>query len=122
MFELAPSQKELQMRARAFAEKELPERAAEIDDSQEYPWDIVKKLTGAGFVGMTIPKQLGGHGLGYLETVLAIEEMAKKCGVTARIVVETNMGAISAILAYGSDEQKKLAATLVLDGEFFPIV
>lgn len=117
MFQLEKSQQELQLRARAFAQAELPDRAPEIDESQEYPWDIVEKLTRAGFVGMTIPEEFGGQGLGYLETVLVIEEMAKKCGVTARIAVETNMGAISAIMAYGSKEQKKLAAGLVLEGD-----
>lgn len=117
MFQLTPDQQELQMRARAFADGELPARAAEIDESTDYPWDIVEKLTKAGFVGMTIPVEQGGQGLGYLETVLVIEEMAKKCGVTARIAVETNMGAIGAIMAYGSDEQKRLAADLVLAGD-----
>jgi alkylation response protein AidB-like acyl-CoA dehydrogenase len=52
-----------------------------------------------------------------LDAVLLIEEMAKECGVTGRIAVEANMGAISAIMAYGSDEQKKLAADLVLAGD-----
>jgi len=46
-----------------------------------------------------------------------IEEMAKVCSVTARIVVETNMGAISTVMAYGTDAQKKLAAQLVLEGD-----
>ncbi|RME99009.1 MAG: acyl-CoA dehydrogenase, partial [Alphaproteobacteria bacterium] len=117
MFELTAPQNELKLRARAFAERELAARAAEIDESQEYPWDIVEKLTRAGFVGMTIPETYGGQGLGYLEAVLVIEEMAKKCGVTARIVVETNMGAIGAINAYGSKAQKKLACDLVLAGD-----
>ncbi len=117
MFDLDERQKELQLRARAFAEAELPKRAAEVDASEDYPWDIVGKLTQAGFVGMTIPEDLGGQGLGYLEAVLVIEEMARKCGVSARIVVETNMGAISAILAYGSEEQKALACELVLGGD-----
>ncbi len=117
MFQFEKSQQDLRLRARTFAQGELPDRAAEIDDSQEYPWDIVEKLTRAGFVGMTIPEEFGGQGLGYLETALVIEEMAKKCGVTARIAVETNMGAISAIMAYGSKEQKQLAAGLVLDGD-----
>ena len=49
--------------------------------------------------------------------MLVIEEMAKCCTVTARIVVETNMGAISTVMAYGNDEQKKLAASLVLSGD-----
>jgi len=46
-----------------------------------------------------------------------VEEMAKKCGVTGRIAVEANMGAISAVMAYGTDEQKKIAAELVLSGD-----
>ena len=117
MFELTKDQKELQLRARTFAETELVGRAAEIDESQEYPWDIVEKLTKAGFCGMTVPEAYGGQGLTYLHTVLVIEEMAKICAVTARIVVETNMGAISAILAYGSDEQKKLSTEMVLAGD-----
>jgi len=117
MFELSKSQKDLQLRARAFAEAELPRRAAEVDDTQEYPWDNVEKLTKAGFMGMTIPREYGGQGLGYLDTVVVVEEMAKKCGVTGRIVIEANMGAIGAIGAYGSHEQKKLAADLVLAGD-----
>ena len=49
--------------------------------------------------------------------MLAVEEMAKSCTVTSRIVVETNMGAISSVMAYGSEAQKKLAARLVLAGD-----
>jgi alkylation response protein AidB-like acyl-CoA dehydrogenase len=77
----------------------------------------VKALTGAGFVGMTIPENLGGQGRSFLDAVLVIEEMAKCCTVTARIVVETNMGAISTVMAYGTAEQKTLAAGLVLSGD-----
>ena len=55
--------------------------------------------------------------LGYLDAVLVIEEMAKVCGVTGRIVVEANMGAIGAIMKYGTESQKKLAAELVLAGD-----
>ena len=92
-------------------------RAAEIDASEQYPWDIAKALTEARFVGMTIPQAYGGQGCSYLDAVLVIEEMAKCCTVTARIAVETNMGAISTVMAYGSDEQKRLAAGLVLSGD-----
>jgi alkylation response protein AidB-like acyl-CoA dehydrogenase len=66
---------------------------------------------------MTIPMALGGQGRSFLEAVLVIEEMAKSCTVTGRIVVETNMGALSTVMAYGSEEQKKLAARLVLEGD-----
>jgi alkylation response protein AidB-like acyl-CoA dehydrogenase len=47
---------------------------------------------------MTIPEAYGGKGLSYLDAVLVIEEMAKACTVTARIVVETNMGAIATVM------------------------
>src|SRR5207237_8007174 len=74
-------------------------------------------LTDAGFVGLTIPVVYGGQGRSFLDAVLVIEEMAKCCTVTARIVVETNMGAISTVIAYGTKEQKELAASLVLAGD-----
>jgi alkylation response protein AidB-like acyl-CoA dehydrogenase len=116
-FRLSPAQEELRDRARSLAEQEIAPRAAEVDRSEEYPWDNVKALNAAGFFGMTIPEDYGGGGLGYLDAALVIEEMAKVCGVTGRIAVEANMGAIGAIMAYGSEEQKRLAAGLVLSGD-----
>src|SRR5690606_26970966 len=71
----------------------------------------------AGFLGMTIPTEYGGRGASFLDVVLVAEEVAKACTVASRIVVETNMGAISTVMAYGSEEQKKLAAKLVLNGD-----
>src|SRR5690242_2899262 len=114
---LSSEQLALQARARDFAQSIARPRAAEIDATERYPWDIVKALTEAHFVGMTIPTAYGGEGRSFLDAVLVIEEMAKCCTVTARIVVETNMGAISTVMAYGSEEQKKLAASLVLAGD-----
>ena len=69
-FELTDAQSELQIRARVLAETQIAARAAEIDDSREYPWDNVAALTEAGFMGMTIPVEYGGHGLGYLDLSL----------------------------------------------------
>jgi butyryl-CoA dehydrogenase len=92
-------------------------RGAEIDQSGEYPWDVVEALTQSGFMGMTIPKEFGGQGLSFLDAVLVIEELARSCTVTARIVVEANMGAISTVMAFGSDAQKQRAADLVLKGD-----
>ncbi|HEY4981602.1 MAG TPA: 3-sulfinopropanoyl-CoA desulfinase [Pseudolabrys sp.] len=107
----------LQARARAFSQDIVRPRAAAIDRDEQYPWDIVKTLGEAGFLGMTMPKALGGQDRSFLDAVLVIEEMAKSCTVTARIVVETNMGAISTVMAYGSEAQKQLAARLVLEGD-----
>ena len=117
MFELSAAQEDLRQRAQALAREVIAGRAARIDQSEDYPWDNVEALTEAGFMGMTIPEAYGGAGLGFLETVLVVEEMAKVCGVTARIVVEGNMGGIAAIMKYGSEAQKRLAADLVLDGD-----
>ncbi|MFX4223928.1 MAG: acyl-CoA dehydrogenase family protein [Thalassobaculum sp.] len=91
-FALTPAQEELRARARDLAETVIAPRAAEVDRSEQYPWDNVKALTEAGFMGMTVPKELGGKGYSFLDVVLVIEEMAAQCGVTGRIVVEGNMG------------------------------
>src|SRR6476659_5959513 len=116
-YELTPTQRKLQAQARELARGHVAERAAEIDRSEEYPWDNIALLKEAGFLGMTIPPGYGGIGASYLDAVLVIEEMAKWCGITGRIAVEANMGAIGAIMKYGSDAQKRLAADLVLSGD-----
>jgi hypothetical protein len=116
-FELTPAQRALQADARKLARGQIAERAAEIDRSEQYPWDNVALLREAGFFGMTIPAAYGGRGASYLDAVLVIEEVAKSCGITGRIIVEANMGAIGAIMTYGSEAQKRLAAELVLGGD-----
>lgn len=116
-FHLTPEQEALRERARQLAHAKMAPRAAEIDRTEAYPWDHVATLREAGFLGMTIPRTLGGQGRSYLDAVLVIEEMAKCCGPSGRIVVETNMGAIGAVLKYGTPDQKKLAADLVLAGD-----
>ena len=117
MFELSTAQLELQARARELAQGRFAATAAETDRTEAYPWDNVELLRQGGFMGMTLPKSLGGQGLSYLDTVLVIEEMAKACATMGRITVEANMGAIGAIAKYGTPEQLKLAAELVLAGD-----
>lgn len=117
MFYLTDDQKMLRDAARRLARDKIAPRAAEVDRTEAYPWDNVRLLTEAGFMGMTIPREYGGQGLGYMDAILVVEEMAKVCGVTGRIVVEANMGAIGAVMKYGSEAQKKLAAGLVLNGD-----
>ena len=117
MFELSAIQKQLQANAREFAKKEIAPRAAEVDRSEKYPWKNIELLTNQGFMGMTIPKEYGGPGRNFLEANLVVEEMAAYCGPTGRIAVEANMGAISAVMHYGTDFQKRLAADLVLAGD-----
>ena len=115
--ELSSQQLALKEKAAALSNGLLRKRGAEIDQSREYPWDIVEVLKAERFMGMTIPEEYGGQGRSFLDTVLIIEEMARSCTVSARIVVEANMGAISTVMAYGTDAQRKRAADLVLAGD-----
>ncbi len=117
MYDLTDAQLELKARAHELTESKLHERAAKHDESEEYPWDTIKDLVDQDFMGMTIPKEYGGPGLGFLEAALVIEEVSRACGSTGRIVTEGNMGAIAAIMAFGSEEQKKISAELVLAGD-----
>ena len=114
---LSSDQIKLQARVRELAAGPVARRAAEVDRTEQYPWDNVELLKDAKLLGMTIPQQYGGQGRNWLDAVLVIEALSSACSVTGRIAVETNMGAISAVMAYGSDEQKKLAADMVLSGD-----
>jgi alkylation response protein AidB-like acyl-CoA dehydrogenase len=92
-------------------------RAAQWDKTRSYCWENVADLAAAGIMGMTIPTEYGGKGASYHDAVVVIEEIARACTLSARIVVEANMGGISAVMAYGTEEQKQFAAPLVLAGD-----
>src|SRR6516225_5318240 len=115
--ELSSQQLGLKAKAASLSNGLIRNRAAQIDQSREYPWDAVEALKSERFMGMTIPTEYGGQGRRFLDTVLGDEEMARSCTVSARIVVEANMGAISTVMAYGTDAQRKRAAELVLAGD-----
>jgi len=116
-FDLPASTQALQARARRVAQEEIAPHAVETDRTEQYPWHCVEILKREGFLGMTIPVEYGGQGASYLDAVVLIEEMAQACSTTGRICVETNMGALGAIMKYGSERQKRLAAGLVLSGD-----
>src|SRR5205807_8514362 len=97
MFPSTPGQETLRARARELADTRFAERAARWDATEEYPWDNVKDLVAAGFMGMTVPASYGGGERPLLDVVLVIEEIARACGVTARIVVEGNLGTVGEI-------------------------
>jgi alkylation response protein AidB-like acyl-CoA dehydrogenase len=90
-------------------------RAAHWDREHEYPRENVETLRRAGLLGMTIPKRFGGAERPLIDAVLAIETIARYCGVTARIVVETNMGALGCVMAYGTEAQQRETARRILE-------
>ena len=116
MSDLSDAEARLRARARELAQ-DAAAQAAATDKSEQYPWPMVARMAEAGFTGLTIPKEWGGPGLSYFDAVLVIEEFSKACAVCGRIAVEANMGAVGAIMAYGTPAQKKLAAELVLAGD-----
>jgi hypothetical protein len=116
-FGLTAEQRALQGRARALADSVFRARASRWDEAEEYPWDNVKDLVRAGFMGLTIPREYGGPGASILDALLVVEQIARACGVTARIVVEGNLGVVGALAAYGSEAQKRRYFPWVLEGE-----
>jgi 3-sulfinopropanoyl-CoA desulfinase len=116
-FPLTTEQEAIRARAQALADRAFRERAARWDEREEYPWDNVKQLVEAGLMGMTIPPAYGGQGKALLDLVLAIEQVARVCGVTGRILVDSNLGAVGAIVEYGSEAQKRKYLPRVVQGD-----
>jgi len=96
---------------------QFAERAAHWDKTRSYPWQNVHELADAGLMGMSIPKAYGGQGASFLDVAMVVEEIAKVCTLSARILVEANMGGISAVMGYGNDAQKAFCAPYVLAGD-----
>src|SRR6185295_13089740 len=91
-FPLTAEQESLRARARALADQVFRDRSARWDEHEEYPWENVKQLVEAGLMGMTIPDVYGGQGRPLLDVLLVIEQVARVCGVTGRILVDSNLG------------------------------
>ena len=103
---LTPEQQMIQDLARKIAqEKVLPVRA-ELDEKEEFPWDLMKVCAEAGLFGVSIGEEYGGFGGGILENCLAVEEMSRVCLGVATSYAGSGLGA-HPIMLYGSEEQKK---------------
>jgi len=103
---LTPEQQMIQDLARKIAqEKVLPVRA-ELDEKEEFPWDLMKVCAEAGLFGVSINEEYGGFGGGVLENCLAVEELSRVCLGVATSYAASGLGA-HPIMLYGSEEQKK---------------
>ncbi len=114
-FQLNAEQNQIVSLMDELGKNEFAGKASRWDENHEYPWENIHKLQECDILGMTIPEEYGGQGRPLIDAVLAIETAAKYCGVTARAIVETNMGALGCVMAYGTDEQRKLVAKRVLN-------
>jgi len=86
-------------------EKILPVRA-ELDEAQEFPWEIVKVLADSNLFGVYIGEEYGGTGGGVLDLCIAVEELSRVCGGISLCLAATALGTFP-LLLFGSEEQKK---------------
>ena len=105
-FELSEEQKMLQTMVRDFAQKEVEPVAAEIDKSDEFPHDLMKRFKEMDLFGLAYPKEYGGSGAGYLAYVLAVEELARSSSVVAGWL-GTQCNCMETIFRFGTEEQKQ---------------
>jgi hypothetical protein len=106
-FELTENQKMVQQLARNFAEKEIKPVIMKFDESQEFPFDIVRKMSELGFLGIIFPEEYGGAGFGYLEYVTIIEEITKADPSMGLVIAAHNSLCTNHIYTFGNKEQKK---------------
>lgn len=90
-----------------FAEKNIKPQFMEWDESQEFPVHVFKALGELGLMGVLIPEEYGGSGLGYHEYVAAIEELAKVCGSIGLSMAAHNSLCTGHIMMFGNEDQKK---------------
>ncbi len=93
--------------ARDFAEKHIRPYVMEWDEAQHFPVDLFRKLGEQGFMGVLVPEEYGGSGLGYQEYITVITEVAKVCGSIGLSLAAHNSLCTNHILTFGTEEQKK---------------
>ncbi len=100
-----------------FAEKEVKPLAQEVDETEEFPRENVRKMAKNGFLGIPVPKEYGGQGCDPLTYVLCVEELSKVCGTTGVIVSAHTSLCCDPIQTYGTEEQKQKYLVPLAKGE-----
>jgi len=103
---------------RDFAEKEIRPHVMEWDESQTFPREVFRKMGELGLMGVLVPQEYGGSGLGYNEYISAIEEVAKVCGSIGLSLAAHNSLCTNHILEFGSEAQKSKYLPLLASGEW----
>jgi alkylation response protein AidB-like acyl-CoA dehydrogenase len=118
MFGLTEEQEQLRKEVRAFAEREVAPHVSEWDEKSEFPHAVVRKLGPMGLMGVIFPEELGGAGMGYVEYVLAVEELSRVDGSVGIIVASHNSLCTNHIMLAGNDQQRKRWITKLASGEW----
>ena len=92
--------------AARIADERVAPVAAELDEKEEFPWELMRVLADADLCGVYIPEEYGGLGGGVFEQVLVVEELSRACSGVAASYAATGLGTFP-ILMFGNDEQKK---------------
>src|SRR5947209_8451479 len=114
---LSEEQRELRDLVRTLARERIAPRAAEIDASHEFPWDIVEFFRENDIFGLFFAEDYSGLGTGTLLSLIAIEEVSKVCATSGLILAVQELGSLGLKLA-GSDEQKQQWLPRLATGEW----
>src|SRR5437588_12830332 len=102
---------------REIARERVAPRAAEIDHSAEFPWDMKELLAQQDILAMPFPTEYGGIGASELAVSMAIEELARSCATTALLLAAQQLGAMPIMLA-GNEQQKRKYIPRLARGEW----
>ena len=117
-FRLSAEQEQLREAARRFAAAELPALAAQLEEKHApVPAAMMKRYAEMGFLGINLPAEYGGHGMGHLDAVLVLEELAKISPAVAFPVFESCFGPILAIAHFAPQALKRRLISRVAKGE-----
>jgi len=117
-FQLSDEQKQLQREVRDFAQREIAPNVMKWDEHGDFPLDAVKKLGEMGIMGIIFPPEYGGAGMGYVEYVIAVDELSRVDGSVGIIVAAHNSLCTNHIFIAGNEEQKKKYVTKLASGEW----
>ena len=106
-FSFTSEQQQLRKSIREFAEGEIAPHVMEWDEVSHFPLEIMPKLAEMGLLGIIFPEQYGGTGLGYVEYVIAIEELSRVDGSIGIIVAAHNSLCSNHIYKFGTEAQKQ---------------
>ncbi len=116
-FDLNEEQKAWKKAVHDFVEKEIKPKAREVDETESFNWEAVRKGGPLGLLGMSIPEQYGGSNVDSISNAIAMEELGWGCGSTALAFTAHNGLGTAPIALYGSEELKQTWLPLVASGK-----